>query len=372
MPSRLTVASLVAALLGAACSRPHGPVKIGLAGPFSLARGLSMRHGAQLAVDQINARGGVHGQPLELSVVDDSANDDAAVRAAQQLYDDPAVVAVVGHLSSGTSLAAAPVYGSGSDPVVMVSPSASSPELSGINPYVFRLCPTDLRYGAALARFVRQSLGARRVGIVFVNNDYGRGVRQTFTSEFAKLGGTVVEEDPYLPAIYSVEPYLARMRQSGVDALMLAMDRSDAELTVRQMQAAGLHWPVVGGDALTGIEAAGPLAEGIRFPTAYLADAPGEPNATFLAAYLRAHPGERPDPRGAGAYDAVTLIARAIAARGADRAAIREYLSQVGRRVPALKGVTGTIAFDTLGDVPAKDVVIGAVRGGRVVAERTP
>ena len=98
-------------------------------------------------------------------MMDDSARPEVAIRVAQELVDDPAVVAVIGHLTSGTSLAAGRVYGEARRPVVMISPSASSPDLSGVNPYVFRICPTDLSHGAQLARFARQTVGARRVGV---------------------------------------------------------------------------------------------------------------------------------------------------------------------------------------------------------------
>src|SRR5207253_972608 len=131
----------------AACSRPTGPIAVGLAGPFSQARGASMLRAAQLAVNQINAKRGIRGRKLELRVVDDSGNEDAAVRVAEQLYADPAIVAVVGHLSSGPSLSAARVYGGGATPTPMISPSASSPDLSGMSPYVFRVCPSDLQHG---------------------------------------------------------------------------------------------------------------------------------------------------------------------------------------------------------------------------------
>jgi branched-chain amino acid transport system substrate-binding protein len=372
MRSARTLASLGAAFLFAACSRSHGPVKIGLAGPFSEPRGVSMLHGAQLAVNQINARGGIRGRAVELRVVDDSASEDGAVRSAQALYDDADVVAVVGHLTSGASIAAAQVYGGGPHPVVMISPSASSPDLSGLSPYVFRLCPSDLAYGAALARLTRQGMGARRAGIIFASDDYGRGVRRTFAADFAKLGGTVVEEDPYIPAVYSFEPYLERMRRAGIDLLVLATERSAAEMALRELHALKVPWRVVGGDALAGIEAAGALAENVRLPAAYLADAPGERNAAFVAQYSRAHPGEQPDHRGAAAYDAVNLIARAVQAHGTDRRAIRDYIAQVGHRVPALEGVTGAIRFDSAGDAPSKNVVIGVVRRGRLVTDVTP
>jgi branched-chain amino acid transport system substrate-binding protein len=324
---------------------------------------------AQLAVNQINARRGVQGRRLELRVADDSGNEDTAVRVAETLYADPAVVAVIGHLSSGPSIAAARVYGGGATPVVMISPSASSPDLSGLSPFVFRVCPSDLQHGPRLARFAWQSLGARHAGIIYINSDYGRGVRGTFAAEFARLGGTVVEADPYVATTPALEPYLSRMRRGGVDVLLLATERPGAELALREMRVLGITWPVLGGDALTGIEADGALAEGLRISSAYLPDRRDERNAAFVADYARAFPGERPDHRGAATYDAVFLLARAIGEGGASRRAIRARLAEVGHAKPAFDGVTGVIAFDANGDVAAKTVVMGVARGGHLVTQ---
>jgi branched-chain amino acid transport system substrate-binding protein len=251
----------------------------------------------------------------------------------------------------------------------MISPSASIPELSGIGPYVFRVCPSDLQHGPGLARFAWQTIGAKRAGIIYINNDYGRGVRRTFAAEFARLGGSVVEADPYVAATPSLEPYLSRMRRNGVELLLLAAERPGAELALREMRALGITWPVLGGDALAGIEADGALATGLRISSAYLADRRDERNAAFVADYARAYPGQRPDHRGAGTYDIVHLLARAINRAGADRRAIRDYLARVGRGGPPFEGVTGTIAFDVNGDAAGKTVVIGVVRDGRLVTE---
>jgi len=372
---RLVRTSLVVgfgAVLAACSSRPAGPVAIGLAGPFSQARGASMLRAAQLAVNQINARRGIRGLPLELRIVDDSGSEDTAVRAAERLYADPTVVAVVGHLSSGPTIAAARVYGAGPNPVAMISPSASSPDLSGVSPWVFRVCPSDLQHGPELARFAWQTLGARRAGIIYLNNDYGRGVRGTFAAEFTRLGGDVVETDPYVAATPSLEPYLSRLRRgAGIDVLLVAGEPPGAELVLREMAALGVRWPVLGGDALTGIEAAGggTLAEGVHISSAYLPDRRDERNAAFVADYARAFPGMRPDHRGAGAYDAVQLVARAVERAGADRAAVRDYVAHVGQGRAQFEGVTGPIAFDAKGDVRGKSVVIGVVHDGALVTQ---
>src|SRR3989442_1040003 len=144
----------------------------------------------------------------------------------------------------------------------------------------------------------------------------------------------------------------------GGGVLRLAAERPGAELALREMRSLGLRWPVLGGDALTGIEADGALAEGIRLSSAYLADRRDDRNVAFVADYARAFPGQRPDHRGAGAYDSVLLLARALDQAGADRRAVRDYLARVGRGRPPFEGVTGTIAFDCNGGVGGSTLVI--------------
>ncbi len=364
-------ALLTAILLLTACSGAgSGPIVLGLSGPFSQPRGVSMRHAAELAVKEINARGGIRGRSLALRIIDDSGRPEVAIRIAQHLVDDPRVVGVVGHLNSSTSLAAGRIYGEARRPLVMISPSASSPDLSGINPFVFRACPSDLSHGAQLARYARHMLNARRVAVIYLDDDYGRGLRFSFAGEFRRLGGEVVEADPMLATTPTLEPYLSRLRQSGgVDALMLATDLGGAQLALREMSGAGVHWTTLGGDALSGIEKSGPLAEGVRMSVAYLVDQAGERNAQFVAAYARAYPGERPDHRGATTYDIVHLLAAVVRDVGPDRRAVRDRLARVGGDLPPFEGVTGKIAFDARGDVPSKPVVIGTVREGQLIAE---
>lgn len=112
-----------------------------------------MLQAAELAVREINDRGGIRGRPLQLVVLDDSANADVTLRVARELYDNSNVIAVVGHLTSSSTLAAAPVYGSGTNPIVQISPSASSPLITDAGPDTFRVCPSDLVHGSRLAEW---------------------------------------------------------------------------------------------------------------------------------------------------------------------------------------------------------------------------
>src|SRR3989454_4434040 len=365
--------ALLAAILSlTACSggSSRGPIVLGLAGPFSQPRGVSMQHATELAVKEINARGGIRGRPLVLRVMDDSARPEVAIRIAQQLADDPAVVAVVGHLTSSASLAAGRVYGEARRPLVMISPSASSPDLSGFSSYMFRVCPSDLSHGAQLARYARQMLSAQRVGLIYLDDEYGRGRRLSRSAEFTRLGGDIVEADPMLSGTTSTEPCLFRLRQrGGVDALMLATDRAGAELALREMGRMGVHWTTLGGDALSGIEKNGPLAEGVRMSVAYLVDQSGERNAQFVAAYARAYPGERPDHRGASAYDIVQLLASVLAESGTDRRAIRDRLARIGGGVSAFEGVCRAGSALPRGGVPPQSLGVGPLRGGPLLPE---
>jgi branched-chain amino acid transport system substrate-binding protein len=276
----------------------------------------------------------------------------------------------VGHLASGTTLAASPVYNGGRRPLPVVSPSASSPALSDAGAYTFRVCPTDLVHGERLAAWAVDQLGAGSAAMFYLNDEYGRGVRGVFAREFGERDTRLIADDPYVDDLPSFVPYLERVRRrGGAEVLMIAGTRAGAERILAALDTVGLRpAAIMGGDGLAGLEAAGRLAEGVLISTAYLPDRPGARNAAFVQSYRAAYRGQDPDHRGAGAYDAVYLIAQAIEAVGPHRARVRDYLAGVGTATPAFEGVTGRIAFDEYGDVPAKDVTIGVVRRGRLVA----
>jgi branched-chain amino acid transport system substrate-binding protein len=170
-----------------------------------------------------------------------------------------------------------------------------------------------------------------------------------------------------VPELPSFEPYLRRLRQrGGADVLLLAGTAATAQRILPTLDTVGLEARVLGGDGLSGLETQR-RAEGVFMTAAYLPDLPGERNAAFVAAYRAAYPGQSLDHRGAAAYDVVYLLARGLEAVGADRRRLRDYLAGVGRASPPYRGVTGTIAFDELGDVPGKEVVLGVVRDGQLV-----
>jgi branched-chain amino acid transport system substrate-binding protein len=356
-------------LLVAACGgADSGAVRIGVAGSFSDPIGTPMQLAAELAAEEINAEGGIDGRRIELVIRDDYADPDSAVFVATDLYDS-GVSAVIGHLFSGMSLAAAPVYNGGDDPVVAISPSSSSPELTHAGDYTFRICPSDLEHGSALAHWVSEQLHLRHGAVLYLNDQYGRGIRQTFVGEFNRLGGELEAIDPYLGATPDVGPYLDRLaRSKRSEFLIVAGNRGEAEEIIRQARRRGLTLPVLGGDGLEGIHEAGALAEGVYLSSAYFPTLPTAANGKFVQAYRRKYPGAGiPNQPAAATYDAVYLLRDVIAKAGSSRSDVRRALADVGSATPPFEGVTGTVAFDAAGDVPNQNVYIGLVRQGDVI-----
>jgi branched-chain amino acid transport system substrate-binding protein len=358
-------ASILAALLVVGCHRQDDVVRIGVAGSFSDPIGLPMRQAAELAAEEINAEGGINGKRLELVIRDDYSDPDSAVFVAGDLYNS-GVSAVVGHLFSGMTLAAAPVYNGGDDPVVAVSPSSSSPEVTGAGDYTFRICPSDLAHGTELAHWVRDRLHLTRGAVLYLNDEYGRGIRQTFVSEFTRLGGELESVDPYLGEQPEVGPYLDRLaHERAPEFLVVAGNRSEAEEILRQAHKRKLMMPVLGGDGLEGIQEAGAVAEGVYLSSPYFPSIPSAANRRFVEAFRRKYK-TPPNQPAAGTYDALYLLKDVIARAGTARADVRRALAGVGSVTPPFEGVTGTVAFDANGDVPNQNVYIGLVQHGQV------
>jgi len=139
----------------------------------------------------------------------------------------------------------------------------------------------------------------------------------------------------------------------------------DGAVLLKAARAKGITVPFMGGDGLEGIEREGPVAEGAYQTAAYLANNATTANSAWVAKYRAMFPSEPPPNQTAVAtYDAVHLLARLLASAGTDRRKLRDALAQVGTGTPAFDGVSGKIAFDSLGDVPEKQVLIAQARGG--------
>jgi branched-chain amino acid transport system substrate-binding protein len=364
--SCLAAVAVVAIMVSTStCGRGGGQrdvVRFGFAAPLEQYVGAETLRGVQLAQERVNADGGIRGRTLELVAVTDSANPERAVRIAEGFYTDESVVAVIGHVNSGTTLAAATIYNRG---LAAVSPTATSPEISGAGPWIFRVCSSDVDNSARLARFALRELGSR-AAILYANEPYGRGLREGFALTLAEGGGTLLEEYPYIEGqTTDFEPYLLRIQEARPDFIFIAGLDVSAGPIIRQARDLGITAPFLGGDGILGLAGQDPVFDGTYVGLLYHPDAPGTTGQMFVEAYRRAHADE-PDHFPALGYDAVLLTARAVSEVGFDRERIRDYLEQVGGRREVFPGVSGLIAFDENGDPLEKSFAIGRIAGDRI------
>lgn len=370
---------LLAALAVAGCRDGGEAVRIGVVGPINAPNGASMKLAVEMAAEELNAdlsRTG--GRRIELVLLDDRANADTGMARAAALRADPSVVAVIGHLNSGVSLRAATIYGAAEGeragtPVAMISPASSAPALTRAGDWIFRVTPTDLEFAPALARMAAGSLGRRRAAVLYVNDDYGRGVMSSFGEAFRAQGGAVVSADPFVPAVLDepggIDAYLVRALARGADALVIGAQAEEGIEIIRAARRLGFTGPILGSDGLTNVKTAGPVAEGVYVASSFLPDRPDSTAQAFVRRYRERHGGRLPDHRGAMAYDVMYLLADALREVGPDRRRIRDHVAAVGAGGAATghPGVSGVIRFDENGDVVEKPVSVGVVRSGELV-----
>ena len=324
----------------------------------------SIYNGVQLAVDQLNGqRNG--GTPLKMIKGAPDVSD--PIRIAVALRDNPNVVGVVGHPESGTTLDAIAEYADmkngGRNAVVAISPTGTSPALTGANKWLFRVCPSDLQTSRTVARFLLDSLRATRASVIYRNDAYGKDWSKSFSDAFREGKGVILQRDPYLAGETQWDAYAAFIKKLNPDVVLFPGSTEDAVLALRAMRAVNVSTPLVGGDAASGLEAYAKEFPTARYAAFFLARRATSPEAkAFIAAYMAAFKDE-PDQRAALAYDAATLIGRAALEVGPDRAKIRDYIESVGRPNgrPAMAGVAGPIAFDEKHDAVNKPVVVAQV-----------
>lgn len=346
-------------LSAAGCkSDARDPVVFGLAAPLETPYGASMRLGAELARREINESGGIRGRALELRALDDQADPQVAINVADALYRDRAVVAVVGHVNSGTMTAAAPMYQQG---LAAVATSATSPSISRLGEWVFRVASSDSANAVELARLAHRM--GERTAVLYANDDYGRGLAESFRSALLAQGGALLETDPYLEETQDFTPYLERLRARGVGLIFIAGLEEGAARIIQQARRLGLRARFLGGDGLEGLATMGDAYDGTLVGLLYHPDA--SPQARAFAQRFRAAYEREPDSFAALGYDATRLLAAAAAAGGPERAAIQRQLARVGDDAPVLDGVTGTIKLDANGDPLQKGFAVGELRTGR-------
>ena len=339
-------------LVVAACSPGGATYSIGAAGPWKLSHGRNTRLGIQLAVAEINAAGGVAGHPLVIKAVDDDADGRKAAQVAQAFVDDAAILAVVGHVTSGAMVSAAKVY---DGHLAAVATSASSPDLTGISPWAFRVISSDSANGVDMAKFAART-GHKRAAILYENDNYGRGLADAFRRNF---GGEIVSFDPIPAEAKNAEVYISYFKLKQPDLVFVAGFEASGVSILTEARRQGLKADFMGGDGWTPLTAHADVSEGAYVGAPFAPTDPRPAAQKFVAAFKAANGGAEPDGNSALGYDATRLLAAALAAVGPDRAKIRGWLASMDRE---FDGATGPLRFQTSGDPLGKSVTMTRIR----------
>ncbi len=361
----LTVLSLLLLAAGRAPAAEE-TIKVGEYGAFSgkeAAFGLSARKGVILAVEEINATGGVLGKKLELLTEDNQSKQGESATIAKKFVARDKVVAVLGGNPSTNSLEAAPVYQTAKIPMIAIS--STNPRVTEIGNYIFRVCFIDPFQGAVLSKFALDTLKAQRAAIITsVNNAYSVGISKVFREKFTAGGGTIVADQKHSEGDKDFRAQLTAVIAAKPDVIFHSGNYTEGALICKQARALGFTGPLIGGDAWEApqlIELGGAAVEGTYYSTHASPESTAPEVQNFVKIFRTRWNGETPDSIAALGYDAAKLLANALTRAGTTEGPVLRDAIAATKDFP---GVTGRISIDEQRNA-TKSAVILTVKDGK-------
>lgn len=338
-------------------------LKIGVLTPLTgdeASYGTAMQRAYDLAVSEVNAAGGVNGKKIELVYEDSKCEGNAAATAAQKLVEVDGVEFILGGTCSGETLAAAPTTQQAH--VLLLSPSATSPDITQAGDLVFRTYPSDDREAKLVAAYA-QSVNLQRAAIISQTTDFAQGVRAAFKASYS---GTVVFDEMFDSGETDFRALITKMRVSNPQMVyVIPQSPAAGELILQQLSESWMNVAVFADNAMldrSAIAANPSLYEEVVMAEVAL---PTQGKAASLLAAYEVMYGRAPEfvAFTASAYDSVFLLAEALARAGADAQAVADYFNN---QVVDWPGALGTFNFDENGDAEVELTLMQAI-GGELV-----
>jgi branched-chain amino acid transport system substrate-binding protein len=325
--------------------------------------GQMSHNGTELAINELNAKGGALGKKLQLLTEDDQSKQGEAKTIARKLISRDGIVALLGEVSSGRSLEAAPVCQESHIP--QISPSSTNPKVTAIGDYIFRVCFTDPLQGKVLARFAQKTLKVTRVAVLTdAANTYSVGLATYFKDAFTNDGGQIVDEQKYSGGDKDFNAQLTTIKAANPEALFIPGYYQDVGLIALQARQLGITVPLFGGDGWESqdlMSIGGAAVEGAYFSTHFSPEESGPVVQEFVKKF-QAKYGVMPDAMAALGYDSAMLLADAFKRAGTtDGPKVRDALAAT----KDFPGIAGQITIDEHRDAK-KPLVILQVRGGKL------
>ena len=325
--------------------------------------GQSSHKGTALAMEELNATGGLLGKKISFIFEDNRTTPGESATIVKKLITRDHDIAVLGEVASGRSLEAAPICQANKIP--MISPSSTNPKVTETGDYIFRVCFTDPFQGKLLAEFAKRSLKAQKVAIFSdVSAPYSVGLAQFFKEPFLANGGKVVAEQKYTGGDKDFKAHLTAIKAANPDAIFVPGYYTEAGLIVSQARQLGITVPLFGGDGWEApelIQIAGAALEGTYYSTHFSAENQDPKIQKFVQAYRAKYNDESPDAMAALGYDSAMVLADATKRAGTTEGAkLRDALAATKN----YEGLTGKTTLNAQRDA-TKPAVIITVKDGK-------
>lgn len=347
----LFISSLLVFSYGCVKKEEH-TIKIGVTLPLTgdaAIWGQSQKDGYDLALSQINAKGGINGKKIVLIYEDDRGLPKDGVAALQKLINVDKIRLLTGVANSSVALAYIPIINE--HKILFISSGASSPKLTGASKYFFRTWPSDIAEALAMAKYAHGELKLNRIAILYINNDYGIGLSEPFKSTFESLGGKIVSSENLEQGATDFRTQLSKIKVGNPEAIYLAGNPVEMGRAIRQMRELGIRNQILSISTLNDKEVfkiAGVNAiEGTIITDASFDPQSNDPAAQKFMRNFKAQFNHEPGILANTAYDALMILAHAIEQVSTDPDKLAPYLHSM----KDYEGVSGKISFSEGGDV---------------------
>ena len=355
-------------LLLVGCNKPQTSNEIVIGGYGALTGttatfGQSEQKGIEMAVQEVNDKGGLIGKKVRLVMEDDQGKPEEAQTVVSRLINRDRVQAIIGENASSRSLAAAPVCQQARIP--MISPSSTNPKVTEVGDYIFRVCFIDPFQGTVMAKFASRTLKVKQVAILRdIKNDYSVGLADVFKKSFEEMGGSIVADESYSEGDSDFSAQLTSIKQKNPEAIFVPGYYTEAGLIARQTRQLGISVPLLGGDGWESPklwEIGGEAMNDCYYSNHYSLEDPSPAVQNFVKAFKSRY-NEVPDSVAALSYDATMVLFHAIRqSNTSEPQKVRDALANIRN----FAGVTGQITIDEKRNA-VKPAIVLRVKNGKL------
>jgi branched-chain amino acid transport system substrate-binding protein len=322
--------------------------------------GTFQKRGIDMAIDEINAAGGINGKKIKHINYDNKSDNDETLAVVNRLISQDNVIAIIGEATSGKSKIGGQV--AQQNKVVMLTSSATNPEVTKIGNYIFRACFIDPFQGYVMAKFMTENLKMKKAAILRdVKSDYSVGLSDVFISEFKKMGGEIVADISYQEGDIDFKSQLTAIKAKNPDAIFVPGYYNEVALLARQLKDLGMKQPMLGGDGWSSpdlYKIAKDAINGHYFSNHYTTESTDPKTVDFVKKF-KAQFKDDADVMAALAYDATYMMAEAMTkASAGGKTMTRESIREEMTKIKDFHGVTGKMSMNENRDAVKSAVVV--------------